>query len=147
MNNNRRTRPTQRGVQNNFIQECCQKAKPIYSLRDHTGGFPTAGTQPIMDQGLVINMLMNARGGGSKIYLAIKNHKSMMGGREAAHYAWTNKPSWIVLLCSCLWVQAYWDNRSLTGRHTILRETSQITRYKEIITKQTSDQSSDADAS
>lgn len=56
----------------------------------------------------------------------------MMGGGEAAHYARTNKPSWIVLLCSCLWVQAYRDNRPLTGRHTILRETSQITRYKKI---------------
>lgn len=52
-----------------------------------------------------------------------------MGGREAAHYARTNKPSWMVLSCSCLWVQAYRDNRSLTGRHTILRETSQMTRY------------------
>lgn len=31
-----------------------------------------------------------------------------MCGWEAAHYASTNKPSWITLLCSCLWMQADW---------------------------------------
>lgn len=60
-----------------------------------------------------------------------------MCGREAAHYASANKPSWIMLLCSCLWMQA--DRASYMWRRNVtafLRETSQNNQIQDV-TKQT----------